>query len=384
MDASYYKFPKGISDSIVNIDTIYACSGCISPKYLLTFLYGTGVLLKSYKDSFYTNEVLKKLSQGELIEKSETLNYKSVKDDRTVIYANNEFVESDTNYTYLYKDNIVKVSVFEEEGFDNRKKETCSLGFYTPLSKECVDTEFLEFISNTNDPKVFLLNQEYGDYVFTKFSVSLPSTFDLELNYGKEFAKVNAKMIESLNSNHSGLYMFHGPPGTGKTTYIKYLASELKKDVIFFPTSLVGDLTNPSIVNLLTKKQNCVLILEDAEKAITKREVNSDSSLVSTLLNMTDGILGDVLKLNVIVTYNCSRQDLDEALLRKGRLKAEHTFDKLSIENVKKIAKKLKLNIDIDSEMTLAEIFNYKKDEELIGNRSALTKKPAIGFGSAL
>jgi hypothetical protein len=32
----------------------------------------------------------------------------------------------------------------------------------------------------------------------------------------------------------------------------------------------------------------------------------------------------------------------------------------------------------------LAEIFNYKKDEELIGNRSALTEKPAIGFGSAL
>jgi hypothetical protein len=385
MGTSYYKLPKGITDSIVNIDTLYATSGAISPKYLLTFLYGTGVLLKNYKDSFKTEEVLKKLESGELIEKTETLNIKNeIENDISIGFiSGDEFVESDTSYSYFYKDNIVRVSIFEEEGFNNRKKESCSLAFYTPMNKECVDKEFLSFISCTNDPKVFLLNQEYGDYVFTKFSVSLPSSFDLELNYGKEFLKVNDRMIESLNTNHSGLYMLHGPPGTGKSTYIKYLASALKKDVIFFPTSLVGDLTNPSIVNLLTKKQNCVLILEDAEKAIIKREHNNDSSLVSTLLNMTDGILGDVLKLNVIVTYNCKRQEIDEALLRRGRLKAEHSFDKLSIDNVKKIVKRLKLKIDVEEEMTLADIFNYKKDEDLIGNRTALTEKAVIGFGAA-
>lgn len=383
---SYYKLPKGISDSIANIDTIYATTGGISPKYLLSFLYGTGVHIKDYKDTFITERVLNILSKGELIEKSETLNSKnSIEEEiRRGFISGDEFLESDTSYSFFYKDNIVKVVVFEEEGIKNRKKETCSLTFYTPLSKECIDKEFLEFITNTNDPKVFLLNQEYGDFVFTKFSVTLPETFDLELNYGKGFSRVNDKIIESLNTNHSGLYMLHGPPGTGKSTYIKYLASALKKDVIFFPTSLVGDLTNPSIVNLLTKKQNCVLILEDAEKAIMKREHNNDSSLVSTLLNMTDGIMGDVLKLNVIVTYNCKRQEIDEALLRKGRLKAEHSFDKLSIENAKKIVKKLKLDIDVVEEMTLAEIFNYKNDEELIGNRSALIDKPVIGFGAQL
>jgi hypothetical protein len=44
-------------------------------------------------------------------------------------------------------------------------------------------------------------------------------------------------------------------------------------------------------------------ILEDAEKALTKRSLSDQPSLVSTLLNMTDGILGDVLKLNVKSNY---------------------------------------------------------------------------------
>jgi SpoVK/Ycf46/Vps4 family AAA+-type ATPase len=227
------------------------------------------------------------------------------------------------------------------------------------------------------------LTHQYGEYTFQKFSLSLPKTFDLDLNYGKGFEDINKKITESLNKNHSGLYMFHGPPGTGKSTYIKYLASSLQKDVIFFPTSLVGSIVNPEIVSLLIQKQNCILILEDAEKAIVKREADADASLVSTLLNMTDGILGDVLKLNVIVTYNCKRTEIDEALLRRGRLKAEHSFNPLPIDAVKKLSKKLKLNIEPEGEMTLADIFNYKKDLDLIGNKDALVdKKRIIGFSS--
>lgn len=384
MPHKVYRLPKAVTEYMKNADVLYSSSQCINPKILLTFLSGVGCVTKNYKDMFKTEEVLAKLDRdAEILEFSETLNSKNLKEGRDLsIFPGEEFVESDKTYTYFYKDNFIRVSVYEEEGFNSRKKDNCSLTFYYPVTKQCVDKEFLSLISNSHEPKVFLLNQEYGDFVFTKFSVSLPQTFDLGLNYGKGFEIVSEKIIESLNNNHSGLYMLHGPPGTGKSTYIKYLASVLKKDVIFFPTSMVGDLTNPSIVNLLTKKQNCILILEDAEKAITKREFNSDSSLVSTLLNMTDGILGDVLKLNVIVTYNCDRQDIDEALLRKGRLKAEHSFNKLSIENVKKIVKKLKLNIDVNEEMTLADIFNYKKDDDLIGNRAALSERPVIGFAS--
>lgn len=121
------------------------------------------------------------------------------------------------------------------------------------------------------------------------------------------------------------------------------------------------------------------MILEDAEKALTKRSLSDQPSLVSTLLNMTDGILGDILKLNVIVTYNCDRQDIDEALLRKGRLKAEYSFQGLKQDDAKKLIKKLDIDIKPEDNMTLADIYYAKSDEELIGNIKTL-EKPKIGF----
>jgi SpoVK/Ycf46/Vps4 family AAA+-type ATPase len=158
------------------------------------------------------------------------------------------------------------------------------------------------------------------------------------------------------------------------------LASSLQKDVIFFPTSLVQEITNPSIMNLLRRKPNCVLVLEDAEKAITKRESNGESSLVSTLLNVTDGILGDVLKLNVIVTYNCNRSEIDEALLRKGRLKVEYSFNSLSKEMADKIAKSIdKENFEYFDGMTLADVYSQSSDDILIKGVKKL-EKPRIGF----
>jgi SpoVK/Ycf46/Vps4 family AAA+-type ATPase len=94
---------------------------------------------------------------------------------------------------------------------------------------------------------------------------------------------------------------------------------------------------------------------------------------------MTDGILGDVLKLNVIVTYNCDRQDIDEALLRKGRLKAEYSFQGLNKKQAEKLIKKLDIDIKPEDNMTLADIYYAKSDEELIGNIKSL-EKPKIGF----
>jgi energy-coupling factor transporter ATP-binding protein EcfA2 len=321
------------------------------------------------------------MQEGQIIEINETLTLDN-NTKESAMFAGNEFIDSDKGYMFFYRDNIIKLSINEEVEINSNKKESCTISFYYPLDKECADKDFLKFISNTVGPKVFILNHEFGEYNFTKFTITLPKTFDLSLNYGSDFEKIDKKIVKSLNENHSGLYMLHGPPGTGKSTYIKYLSSVLKKDVIFFPTGLVGSITSPEIISLLIRKQNCVLILEDAEKALVKRETGSDSSLVSTLLNMTDGILGDVLKLNVIVTYNCDRADIDEALLRRGRLKAEHSFQPLSKENVKKLVDKLKLKIDVEEDMTLADIYNYKKDEELIGNREAINDRPRIGFNA--
>jgi SpoVK/Ycf46/Vps4 family AAA+-type ATPase len=181
--------------------------------------------------------------------------------------------------------------------------------------------------------------------------------------------------------------MFHGLPGTGKTTYIKYLAGQIKRDFIYIPTTMIEYFTSdPNCLHTLIQKPNSVIILEDAEKAILKRLGDGmDSSAVSSLLNLSDGILSDILKTSVIVTYNCPKQDVDDALKRKGRLQMDYEFTALIEEDAKKLAKHLKypkkvIEEKIKGPLTLSEIYNIEKETEFYGE-SKKEEQKRIGFG---
>jgi len=383
MKKSAYKIPKSKLPELTLTGLFH--SEFINCMSLIVSLYdGELPSYKRYRENFYKEKIIDFLNKngGQLVQLGEeVLISKSMEDlenEEEPFIIGGEIIVPSFDYEdgsiYFYKDNFIQIT--SENG---KEKDKCKLTFYYPTSAKCVDEEFTQFMDIDKRPNIFMVNQDYGNFNFSKFNINLPETFDIGLNYGKNFESVSDKMIKSLHENSSGLYMLHGRPGTGKTTYIRYLASVLKKDVIFFPTSFVDEITNPSILSLLKKKQDCVMILEDAEKALTKRSLSDQPSLVSTLLNMTDGILGDILKLNVIVTYNCDRQDIDEALLRKGRLKAEYSFQGLKQDEAKKLIKKLDIDIKPEDNMTLADIYYAKSDEELIGNIKTL-EKPKIGF----
>jgi ATP-dependent 26S proteasome regulatory subunit len=78
----------------------------------------------------------------------------------------------------------------------------------------------------------------------------------------------------------------------------------------------------------------------------------------------------------VIATFNMKREKIDQALLRKGRLIAEHKFDKLSIEETNKLLKHLKKDITTNEGMVLADIYNI--DVEV--HKSSNKKTSKIGF----
>jgi hypothetical protein len=57
------------------------------------------------------------------------------------------------------------------------------------------------------------------------------------------------------------------------------------------------------------------------------------------------------------------RKKIDTALLRKGRLIAEHKFDKLKVEDANKLIKHLKIDHITTEDMTLTEIYNLQEIE---------------------
>ncbi len=187
---------------------------------------------------------------------------------------------------------------------------------------------------------------------------------DLDHNYGSSFLPVHDKILKTLNQKKGkGLVLLHGEPGTGKTHYLKYLAAKIKdKKVMFVPPYLVDFITSPEMTPFLIENSDSILFIEDAERVITDRDNNAANG-VSNILNLTDGILGDILNIQIVATFNMDRKKIDTALLRKGRLIAEHKFDKININDANKLIKHLGMDHIATDDMTLTEIYNLQEVE---------------------
>jgi hypothetical protein len=289
--------------------------------------------------------------------------------------------DGDAQYrgTYLYKENIViEIEMAEQRSVNNTKEQYYVLRFYHPPGVRPPLEDFEEFIYKPNYKAVIhTIIKTASGFNFEPFEVVLPETYDITTHYEPELEKVHDEIVEELNKNKSGLYLFHGDPGTGKTTYIKYLSSVVKRNMIYVPTNFIDAIVDPSFLPALLDKKSSILIIEDAEKALLQREGGDQSSLVSTILNLTDGMMGDIFNISIIATYNNPRHELDQALLRKGRLKKEYQFDKLSVKTAQKLVKKMKLKVKVTEPMSLAEIYNAEV-ENVHGD--VKSEKRIIGF----
>jgi hypothetical protein len=191
---------------------------------------------------------------------------------------------------------------------------------------------------------------------------------NLDLFYEDDFKEVDKTIQERLaKKNDKGIVLLHGLPGSGKTTYLRYLIGRLKKKVLFVSPAIANEIMNPELMDLLIDNPDSVLIIEDAENIIMDRKYSSSSS-VSNLLNISDGLLADFLNVQLICTFNSSLTMVDSALVRKGRLIAKYEFGKLSIEKAKRLSVHFGFDTVIDKPMTIAEIANPHEKEEKVSS----------------
>jgi hypothetical protein len=213
-----------------------------------------------------------------------------------------------------------------------------------------------------------------GDYGLELTKMDVKRTrLDLDLYYEDDFKEIHHTINRRINKkDDKGIVLLHGIPGTGKTTYLRYLVGKIKKRVLFVPPDMAAQIVNPDLVKLLIDNPNSVLIIEDAENIIMQRQPGSDSA-VSNLLNISDGLLSDFLNVQIICTFNSSLSVVDSALLRKGRLIAKYEFGKLSIPKAQRLSDHIASKLQVITPMTVAEIMN--QDE-----RSYEQDRPRIGF----
>jgi ATP-dependent 26S proteasome regulatory subunit len=116
------------------------------------------------------------------------------------------------------------------------------------------------------------------------------------------------------------------------------------------------------------------LVIEDAEDLILSRD-NHHNSKLSFLLNLTDGLLGESLGIQIIATFNTDLKNIDNALLRKGRLTSIYEFKPLTIDKTNTLLKSLGHEVEINESLPLADIFNIE-----ISNNYEPKLKKAVGF----
>lgn len=274
--------------------------------------------------------------------------------------------------------------------------ESCDGQNIVELIEEIVDV-FLDNLEIKDSEKKtisigMVVREPHGYYVNDRsIDYDADSYKNLDLHYGSGFEKSYETVLDSLKKKKNGIVILNGTPGTGKTFTIRNIISRLSdcKNFIYVPSEFIEYVTSPEfsgfildyVEDIKDDGKNVVLILEDAERLVMKRTGGNLSQSITNLLNSTDGLLNDILNIQVILTFNTDIKEIDEAILRSERLIGRFTFTTLPEDRKIKILESIGIVYDkeIHGELkTLSDIYAVSKGSEVIVFDNTEIKKDMI------
>jgi hypothetical protein len=171
-----------------------------------------------------------------------------------------------------------------------------------------------------------------------------------------------------MHSSASVLVLI-GPPGTGKTTFIRGLLQHTKTSAIvtYDHNLLEKDYVFASFI----ESSNNIMVLEDADSFLGSR--NEGNTVMHKFLNVGDGLITTKNKKLIFSTNLPSVKDIDPALIRPGRCFDVLTFDYLTKQQAKNLAKIINVELYTDSDTySIADIFHKQTYK--------VKSRPRIGF----
>ncbi|CAB4122892.1 AAA domain containing protein [uncultured Caudovirales phage] len=240
-----------------------------------------------------------------------------------------------TNYVW-YKKRLLRVHVSESNsGSDERSSTSYSARVLTTTistwgRSRWIFDQMMADIAAMKDESLMVSVFVWRDGSYEKAASKAPrplSTMFIDEELKKEIVAdatnfyENKKWWNERAIPHRRGYLLDGPPGTGKSSFIFSLASELKRPIfVINPTNM----TDVTLGEAMAQCRGGIVVMEDidgAEISSQRSEDKSDSKgflSLSGLLNAIDGLSASEERILVLTSNR--PEVLDAALTRPGRI----------------------------------------------------------------